>query len=97
MGMFSTREPRKFRRMSVYTSERDDKLKKLVEDEKRRTGELPPAPYDPTKFKGKFSEYTPRAKRASEDPRRLSWPIAIMIILVLIFVWHYLLTGRVHI
>ena len=96
MGMFCAREPRGFRRVSIYTSERDDKLQKLVEDEKRRTGELPPETDVKDKFKGKFSEFTPRAKRFSEDPKRLSWPIALFIILVLILVWHYLQTGRVH-
>lgn len=96
MALFPTREPRRFRKISIYTSERDDKLQKLVDDEKRRTGELPPEEYDPKKFQGKFADYTPRAKKHKEDPRRLSWPIALFIILILLFVWHYLMTGRVH-
>ena len=79
--------------MSIYTDERRDKLEKLVNDVKREKGELPPEPYDPTKFKGTFSEYTPRAKRHSQKGTRLSWPIAIVIVILLLIVWHYLLTG----
>ena len=93
MGMFTTRQPRKFRRVSIYTDERRDKLEKLVNDVKREKGELPPEPYDPTKFKGTFSEYTPRAKRHSQKGTRLSWLIAIVIVILLLIVWHYLLTG----
>ena len=66
MGMFTTRQPRKFRRVSIYTDERRDKLEKLVNDVKREKGELPPEPYDPTKF---------------------------VIVILLLIVWHYLLTG----
>ena len=32
MGMFQTREPRRYKRVSIYTSERKDKLDKLVKD-----------------------------------------------------------------
>ena len=35
MGMFKTREPRKFRRVSIYTDERREKLDKLVNDYNR--------------------------------------------------------------
>ena len=56
MGLFSTRQPRKFRRVSIYTDETRDKLQKLVDDVKREQGMLPQEekPYDPTKFKGTF-------------------------------------------
>lgn len=64
MGMFKTREPRRFRRVSIYTDERKEKLDKLVEEVKREQGELPPAPVDYTRdrFKGKFSQFTPRTQ-----------------------------------
>lgn len=94
MGMFKTREPRKFKRVSIYTSERQDKLDKLVRDVKREMGELPADDIDPDKFKGKFSQYTPHAQGASEG-HRLTWPLALIIIVLLIFVWRYLLTGKV--
>lgn len=95
MGMFTTREPRKFRRVSIYTDESRDKLDKLVRDVKREQGLLPPEEdkYDPTKFNGTFINYTPHAQRYREG-RKLVWPVALMIILVLLIVWHWLLTGN---
>ncbi|MCF0198338.1 MAG: hypothetical protein HUK02_03310 [Bacteroidaceae bacterium] len=94
MGLFQTREPRQYRKVSIYTSERKDKLDKLVRDIKRQQGELPADDVDPDKFKGKFSQFTPHAQRASGGPR-LTWPLVLILVVVLIFVWHYLLTGKV--
>ncbi|MBQ8968546.1 MAG: hypothetical protein IJ064_02255 [Bacteroidaceae bacterium] len=93
MGLFQTREPRKYRRISIYTSERQDKLDKLVQDVKREIGELTPETIEPNHFKGKFSEFTPRAKRASEREHRLTWPLALVLILVLLFLWRYIIMG----
>lgn len=94
MGMFQTREPRKYRRINMYTSERKDRLDKLVRDVKREMGELPPDDIDPDHFKGKFSQFTPRAKRASEREHHLTWPLALILIMVLILIWRYILMGR---
>lgn len=95
MGMFSTREPRKFRKVSIYTSERQDKIDKLVRDVKREMGELPADYIEPDRFKGKFSQFTPHAQGASERSFKLTWPLAVILVAILIFVWHYLLTGEV--
>lgn len=95
MSLFKTREPRRYRKISIYTSERQDKLEKLVRDVKRERGELPADDIDPDKFKGKFLKFTPHAQRASESEHRLTWPLALMLVIVLIFIWHYLLTGKV--
>jgi len=94
MGLFQTRAPRKYNRVSIYTSERKDKLDKLVRDAKREMGELPKDDIDPETFKGKFSQYTPRAQRASENGHKLSWTLALVIIALLLFAWRYILTGR---
>lgn len=99
MGMFQTRQPRKFRRVSIYTDERRDKLDRLVRDVRREMGELPAdeRSIEPDHFKGKFSQYIPRTQRNIDSGRsRLTWPIAIIAIIVLIFLWHYLQTGHVH-
>lgn len=102
--MFKAREPRKFRRVSIYTDERREKLQQLVNEVKAEES----APEEKTsvtvedvmrndRFKGKFSQYTPRAQRHSEGgSNRLAWPIALMAILILIMIWHYLLTGNIH-
>ena len=54
--MFTARQPRRFRRVSIYTDERKEKLQKLVEQVKREKGETAPGNevYDTNKFKGTF-------------------------------------------
>ena len=94
MGMFQTREPRRYRRVSIYTSERKDKLDKLVKDVKREMGELPAGDIEPDHFKGKFSQFTPHARRASEREHRLTWPLVLIIVLVLLLIWHYIVAGK---
>ena len=97
--MFQTRKPRKFHRVSIYTDERRDKLNKLVQDVMRETGQVKvdANTIEPDHFKGKFAKYIPRTQRNIDNGRsRLTWPIAIIAIIVLIFIWHYLLTGNAH-
>jgi hypothetical protein len=99
MGLFSTRKPRKFRRVSIYTDERRDKRDRLVRDVLREMGKLPTDEHtiEPDHFKGKFAKYIPRTQRNIDNGRsRLTWPVAIIVIIILIFIWHYLKTGNVH-
>lgn len=99
MGMFKMREPRKFRRISIYTDERKEKLEKLVNDYKRETGELPQKPYDcnENRFKGKFSEFTPRAQRFAEGGRGLiKWPVALVAVILLLMFLRWLMSGNIH-
>ena len=63
MGLFNTRKPRGYRRVSIYTDDRKEKLEKLVNQVKREQGEQTDEKYDPTKFKGTFINYTPNAKK----------------------------------
>ncbi len=93
--MFKTRQPRKFNRVSIYTTERKDKLDKIVRDAKREMGELPKDEVDQEAFKGKFSQFTPRAQRYSESGRKLTLPIVAIVILILLFAWRYILTGKI--
>lgn len=97
MGMFSAREPRKFRRVSIYTDERRDKLDKLVSDYKKETGQIPVSQEDYTedRFKGKFSQFTPRAQRFAQGGRGLiKWPVALVLILLLYLLIRWILTGE---
>ena len=95
--MFSSRMPRKYRRVSIYSDEHKEKLAKLVQDVKREQGELPDEPFDPTdRFKGKFAKFTPHAQRASESGHKLAWPVAVMIIGALLMIWYYLQTGHLY-
>ena len=94
MSLFSTREPRRFRGVHIYTSERKDKLNRLIEEAKREEqierGETPEYKPDLESYRGKFSK---NLKRADPERRRLHPGIAIAIIAVLLILWHYLLTG----
>ncbi|MBR1683019.1 MAG: hypothetical protein IJ700_06655 [Bacteroidaceae bacterium] len=94
MSLFSTREPRRFRGVHIYTSERKDKLNRLIEEAKREEqierGETPEYKLDLDSYRGKFSK---NLKRADPERRRLHPGIAIAIIVVLLILWHYLLTG----
>ena len=95
--MFSARTPRRYRRVSIYSDERKEKLAKLVDEVKRQQGELPEQPYDPTdKFKGQFAKYTPHAQRAHESGHKLAWPVSVMLICALLLLWHFLQTGHVY-
>ena len=96
MGLFNTRKPRGFRRVSIYTDERKEKLDKLVNQVKREQGEQIEEKYDPTKFNGTFINYTPNAKKHKERSYKLAWPVALIIIVLLVMVWRYLLTGHIH-
>lgn len=95
MRLFSTREPRKFRRVSIYTDESRDRLQKLVDEVKREQGEATSSEenYDPDKFRGTFINYTPRAQKHKEEGSKLGWPIIIALIFALIILWRFLLTG----
>ncbi|MBO4802179.1 MAG: hypothetical protein J5545_10005 [Bacteroidaceae bacterium] len=94
MSLFSTREPRRFRGVHIYTSERKDKLDRLVAEAKReeqlQRGEHVDYTPDIESYRGKFAQ---NLRRADPDRKRLHPGLAIAIIVVLIIIWHYLLTG----
>ena len=56
MSLFKARAPRKYRPRRIYTSEREEKLKKLVNEVRREQGEKVDEPYDPTKFRGMHND-----------------------------------------
>ncbi len=95
MKLFSTRKPRCFHRVSIYTNESSDRLQKLVDEVKREQGEVQESKehYDADKFRGTFINYTPRAQKLKENGTRIGWPIAILLIFALIVIWRFLLTG----
>lgn len=92
MGLFQTRKPRKFRRVSIYTDEQKDRLDQLVRETRQEMGEIPVEEQDFTnnRFKGKFGQYTPRTQNRNSRSRRLSWPIAIVILAALMMLWRFL-------
>lgn len=94
MSLFSTRSPRRFRGVHIYTSERKEKLDRLVAEAKREEqiakGETPKYMPDIESYRGKFAQ---NLRKADPDRRRLHPGVAIAIIVVLLILWHYLMTG----
>ena len=94
MGMFGIRKPRGFNHQYIYVDERKEKLTKMEEDAKRDLGMLPEKEFSPEDIKGKFVEATTHLKRREQSGRKpIHVGLIIIIIALLIYLWHYLLTG----
>lgn len=94
MGMFSVRKPRRFNHQYIYVDERKEKLAKMEEDAKRELGMLPEKEFSPEDIRGKFIEGTTHLKRRKESGRKpVHLGVILVIIVLLIFLWHYLQTG----
>ena len=99
MGMFTTREPRRFDRPHIYYDERKEKLKKMEEKAKRELGLLPE---DPAKEQEERRERIHEAivggtkhlkRREERGGSGLSYQALVVGILVLLFILKYLLSG----
>ena len=94
MGMFGIRKPRGFNHQYIYVDERKEKLTKMEEDAKRDLGMLPEKEFSPEDIKGKFVEATTHLKRRKRSGRKpIHVGIVVIIIALLIYLWHYLMTG----
>ena len=94
MGMFGIRKPRGFNHQYIYVDERKEKLTKMEEDAKRDLGMLPEKEFSPEDIKGKFVEATTHLKRRKQSGRKpIHVGIVVIIIALLIYLWHSLLTG----
>ena len=94
MGMFGIRKPRGFNHQYIYVDERKEKLTKMEEDAKRDLGMLPEKEFSPEDIKGKFVQATTHLKRRKQSGRKpIHVGLIIIIIALLIYLWHYLLTG----
>ena len=94
MGMFGIRKPRGFNHQYIYVDESKEKLTKMEEDAKRDLGMLPEKEFSPEDIKGKFVEATTHLKRRKQSGRKpIHVGLIIIIIALLIYLWHYLLTG----
>lgn len=94
MGFFKANKPRRFNHRYIYYDERKEKLAKMEEQAKRDLGMLPEKEFNPEDIRGKFIEGTTHLKRRKQSGRKpMHVAIAIIIIALLIFLWHYLQTG----
>jgi hypothetical protein len=94
MRLFNVRKPRRFNHQYIYVDERKEKLNKLEEDAKRELGMLPEKKFSPEDIRGKFVEGTTHLKRRRASGRKpVHVGVILILILFLLFLWHYLLTG----
>lgn len=92
MFMFTPGKPRRFHHEYIYVDERKEKLKKIEENAKRDLGLLPPKEFKPEDLHGKFSEHTTHLKKYKDH--HVSYQTLIVLLLVAIFILHYLMTGK---
>ena len=95
MGMFTVREPRRFEHEYIYYDERKEKLAKIEQNAKRELGMLPEEEFNPERIRGKFLEGTTHLKRRKENGGpRLSFPVAIVLIVLLSVLMFSILNGK---
>jgi len=95
MGMFNVREPRRFEHKYIYVDERKEKLAKIEERAKRELGMLPQEGFNPENIRGKFVEGTTHLKRRKENGGpRMSFPVAIVLIVLLVIFLLWILNGN---
>lgn len=96
MGLFTVRKPRGFHHNYIYYDPRKEKLKEIDERAKRELDILPPKEFSPEDIRGKFVGATKHLKRRKESGRKpLSYGVLILLIVILLFVMHYLATGSI--
>ena len=94
MSLFKQREPRRFQHNYIYYDERKEKLRKIEEKAKRELGMLPEEEFNPESIRGKFVESTTHLKRRKENGGpRISFPVAIVLIVLLTILLLNLLSG----
>ncbi|MDR0746070.1 MAG: hypothetical protein LBF17_06220 [Mediterranea sp.] len=95
MGFFKVNKPRRFNHPYIYHDERKEKLAKMEENAKRELGMLPEKEFNPEDIRGKFIESTTHLKRRKQSGRKpVHVGVILIIIALLLFLWHYLQTGR---
>lgn len=89
-------KPRPFEHKPIYIDERKERLEKMEEQAKRELGMLPEKKeINPEDIRGKFVESTTHLKRKKERAKRpFTFAIILIVLLLLIFLWNYILTGE---
>lgn len=95
MALFKMRKPRRFSHKYIYVDERKEKLEKLEEKAKRDLGMLPEKEFKPEDIRGAFVKSTTHLKRRKESGRKpLSYGVIFVVLAILLFILHYLVTGE---
>lgn len=94
MGFFTQRKPRGFQHQWIYVDERKEKLQKIEEQAKRDLGMLPPEEVGyAERIRGSFVESTKHLKRR-KGRKTISYGTLLILLAIMLFVLHYLVTGR---
>ena len=94
MAFFKMRAPRKFEHKYIYVDERREKLEKIESNAKRDLGLLPPEELSyKERIQGAFVNSTTHLRRRKQNAGYLKTQTLIVMLLIAIFVLHYLLTG----
>jgi len=94
MGFFTQRKPRGFQHEWIYVDERKEKLQKMEEKAKRDLGMLPPETSShEERIRGTFVDSTKHLKRR-KGKRTVSIQTLLVLLLVMLFILHYLVTGN---
>ncbi|MBQ8542245.1 MAG: hypothetical protein IJ436_02080 [Bacteroidaceae bacterium] len=94
MAFFKMRAPRKFEHKYIYVDERREKLEKIESNAKRDLGLLPPEELSyKERIQGAFVNSTTHLRRRKQNRGYLKTQTIIVMLLIAIFVLHYLLTG----
>ncbi len=98
MGLWSMRKPRAYHHEYIYVDERREKLQKIEENAKRELGMIPPKEFSPEDIRGKFIEGTTHLKRRKMSGRKpLTLGTILILLIALLYLWHYIVTGDVSI
>jgi len=96
MGLFTVREPRRFEHKYIYYDERKEKLEKIEESAKRDLGMLPQDDgFNLENIRGKFLDATTHLKkRKANGGPRMPLRVSLVLIAVLVFIAHWIVTGE---
>lgn len=94
MGFLKQRKPRGFQHQWIYVDERKEKLQKMEEQAKRELGMLPPEEVGyAERIRGSFVESTKHLKRR-KGRKSVGYGILLILLAAMLFILHYLVTGR---
>ncbi len=94
MGIFKTREPRRFNHKYIFVDERKEKLDRIVENAKRDLGMLPPEEGGyRERLQGAFLSDASHVSRRRANGTRVTTRVAVAGLFVCVFLLYYLLRG----
>lgn len=102
MGLFSSRQPRRFHHEYIYYNERKEKLKRIEDNARRELGLLEPSDESAKEARNErihsaIINSTIHLKRREErGGNAISYKWLFVLIFVLLFVLHYFYTGNFH-